>query len=319
MGQCTGLPDRRMRWLCCAVAVLGCWSHTPEALRTRAWGQTDRDVRDTPWEEDAIVGISGRASNGVCFGGGGNRAFAAAVGTLSGLRDIGALEHTKYVTGVSGSSWAVGGASSSPLPLDMLLLDPGGLRPETLDLITLGQASSSTLLNLVPTLSSAAAGHLPSFSGFVDLAEATNQNISRVWDTLKSGLHPEELWIDMVEFLYFERIGIQPSSHWAWNDASWDISKSRNPSLQNDNITTIRSGFPFPIIPSMIMGPTSMAPLLPNVEYNAWTLLEFTPLYAGVPFSRPVTFRNSSRCVETRHTDTYSPTHTNARSLVCSL
>jgi hypothetical protein len=73
---------------------------------------------------------------GVAFSGGGTRSAAATLGQLRGLRDSGWLEHVRYISAVSGGSWAALPFAYSPLTIDELLGAaelPGDLTLETLD------------------------------------------------------------------------------------------------------------------------------------------------------------------------------------------
>lgn len=43
---------------------------------------------------------------GICFSGGGTRAMSAAMGQMRGLNNLGVLKNARYISCVSGGSWA---------------------------------------------------------------------------------------------------------------------------------------------------------------------------------------------------------------------
>ena len=76
---------------------------------------TDLNVRawrvGANWPEEQLPELKGRSHSAVALGGGGTRAYIGGIGLLRGLLEIGALASFKYLTGVSGGSWAVTGFS----------------------------------------------------------------------------------------------------------------------------------------------------------------------------------------------------------------
>ena len=67
------------------ISTAGCESYFPE--------------RQTPL-------IDRTRDCGVCFSGGGTRSLAASMGQLRGLYNLGLLSGTRYISSVSGGSWA---------------------------------------------------------------------------------------------------------------------------------------------------------------------------------------------------------------------
>ena len=47
-----------------------------------------------------------RPATGICFSGGGTRSYAATIGQLRGLAEVGLLDRIGYVSAVSGGAWA---------------------------------------------------------------------------------------------------------------------------------------------------------------------------------------------------------------------
>ena len=82
--------------------------------------------------------------------------MVAGTGVLAGLHELGLLSDIKYITGVSGSSWAVGGMAFSKAATETLL--PPRVPPQQLSLPALDQLPpEGSLARLVPTLRAAAA------------------------------------------------------------------------------------------------------------------------------------------------------------------
>ena len=62
---------------------------------------------EVPLPEDDLDELMSRTSrSAVLFSGGGSRAFAAAIGQLTALRDLDLLGSIRYAGGVSGGAWA---------------------------------------------------------------------------------------------------------------------------------------------------------------------------------------------------------------------
>jgi predicted acylesterase/phospholipase RssA len=50
--------------------------------------------------------LATRSDSGIVFSGGGVRAYSCTLGQLRALHDLGVLDKTRHVTGISGGSWA---------------------------------------------------------------------------------------------------------------------------------------------------------------------------------------------------------------------
>ena len=76
-------------------------------LRARAWqqgGTLEAPVLMFP-EED-FPEIMAKPSSAIAFTGGGTRAMVAAFGQLAALHQRGLLRNVRYISGISGGSWA---------------------------------------------------------------------------------------------------------------------------------------------------------------------------------------------------------------------
>jgi len=53
-----------------------------------------------------LANIAVRPASAILFSGGGSRSFTATIGYLAALTELGLLDSTRYISGVSGGSWA---------------------------------------------------------------------------------------------------------------------------------------------------------------------------------------------------------------------
>ena len=94
-------------------------------LNATAW----QPVGDSPSYPEVPL-LRARSNSGIAFSGGGTRAYTAALGQLAALHQLGLLEELRYITGISGGSWATAVYSYAQLgadgvaPDDNVLLGP---------------------------------------------------------------------------------------------------------------------------------------------------------------------------------------------------
>ena len=58
------------------------------------------------WPEQKIAAIAGRPPTGIAFSGGGSRSYAVSLSYIAALHELGLMDNVRYVTGISGGSWA---------------------------------------------------------------------------------------------------------------------------------------------------------------------------------------------------------------------
>ena len=75
-----------------------------EALEVYAWQAHGVFPQQIDFPE--VSTLSSRRNTAIGFSGGGIRAYTAALGQLRGLWELGLLQHTRYIGGVSGGAWA---------------------------------------------------------------------------------------------------------------------------------------------------------------------------------------------------------------------
>jgi len=99
-----------------AAAVVGSGAATsdvyPMNVNPRAWVMDQDDFSDPAklakihWPEDDLDTMAGRPKTAISFSGGGTRAFIAGMGYLRAIIDLGLMDSVRYMSGISGGSWA---------------------------------------------------------------------------------------------------------------------------------------------------------------------------------------------------------------------
>ena len=74
-----------------------------QEIKATIWSAADRAFH---FPENDIPEIQARPNTGLCFSGGGGRSLAATIGQLRGLNALGLLNNIRYISCVSGGSWA---------------------------------------------------------------------------------------------------------------------------------------------------------------------------------------------------------------------
>lgn len=209
----------------------------------------------------------------VCFSGGGSRALAAAMGQMRGLRHLGLLDKTQYISGVSGGAWATTIYSYVPETIsdDDLLgavcNDPSMLTLDKHD----GDSRASELDYLPPDNM----GKVPSRLSLVKAAE-------QAWRWHKEGIANDEIWVRLVGndiFRDYQRYsGYGQSKYFTWNESWFDhVIAPNNPHL------TINDFYTFPgdrYRPALFI----YGSLMPRESTDAYELLPFvfSPYWSGV-------------------------------------
>ncbi|KAK3281430.1 hypothetical protein CYMTET_10780 [Cymbomonas tetramitiformis] len=237
-------------------------------------------MRDNKWPELERENIATKPSVGLAFSGGGSRSFIASLGYLRGLVDLGLLNKARYITGVSGGSWAVS---------TLAYYKRGGT----------GQAKNDAEL-----LGDVVAPESITWQGLSEMPTTCARKVvqkSIYAAALKLYLTPnyprDTVWQETIQEIFMEPVGIT-NEPFSLDQASVLALKARNPALLNTTfITTNDVDHPYPIIPVTVLGPTK---LIPYEERNrTYTHVEITPLYVGEPCEKQVTFC-SKKGVDTR-------------------
>lgn len=220
--------------------------------------------------------VAARPAAALCFSGGGTRSMAACLGYYRGLVASGLLERVRYISCVSGGSWASSifvyyrkGPSNDAALLDLGL---AGSPPGELDLARLSKP--------LPPASMAAV--------------MTDNLVQPIREGLERGV--DGVWNHAVAKVYLEPFGLVddeplvPCLDAATRDHI--LARPGNqgvPGLSANNFILPREGRPFLVINACIIEPSEQGWIAPQRAAS----LQFTPLYVGSP--QPVELSNPRR------------------------
>ena len=229
------------------------------AGRVRVW--LTHGANPTTYPEQERSGGSGRPQTGVCFSGGGTRSYAATVGQLRGLSDLGLIPRVGYLSAVSGGAWAAtaftyydgsghGDADILGLPADPEALSTDQLA--SLDPRSLGYAATLDFGGILQATREDAA---------VSSHEAWSRGIGQTF------LAPYGLFDPAV-----------PTAFTLTRETR-DVILERNPALQGHPFHTVRSPAdrPFLLIHAALNWPAD------RLRHSHKVGFEFSPLSVGSP------------------------------------
>ncbi len=248
-----------------------------ETLNTRIFD-------NPPFAEDEF--FNDRANTGVCFSGGGSRAMVLAMGQLRGLEKLDLMKNVRYISSVSGGSWASTAYAYRT-------------NDDTKDLIgEYKDAKDITLENLKSQLPQMAMANKAMFSSFLKGAHTMEANI-RLY-----GLSPFILnYFASLFFMYQGKIGqsqgwqnaiansfLQPfgllkdfqTDHFTLNDETLKEFEKQNPVFkeQENKVFTQNSNSPYLIVNGVISNIVDQV----IKEKKNYIGIEFTPLYTDTGY-----------------------------------
>ncbi len=261
-----------------ATAAAAAAAATATTLRARAW-QRPRGAA-VPFPEDAVPAIAAKPPTAIAFTGGGVRAMVAAFGQLQALHRLGLLPRVKYISGISGGSWAThafafyqrGRAPGVAASDDEFLcgdpVPPANLTRGRLDVV------SATCARAIAT----------SLFQQADDDDDQTKTEGTVADLAIWGL-----WTSTLK-----KCGVPLGGSFTLDNATLADILRRNPSLSRDAFV-LPSGspaeHPFPVIGTALLGPYRLEPFTAGARAQQWRMLEITPLYVGQPHtSEQVTY-----------------------------
>ncbi len=210
-------------------------------------------------------------SNGVAFSGGGTRSLTAVAGQLRALHAMGLVENIRYMTAVSGGSWAAAAFcyyDDGPANDDQLLgpmVSPSQRR---------NWAFTDTAGESWESLSPNSIGH----TATVDFAKPLFHFLDR------GPAH--EAWQHATGDVYFKPFGLYQPGHPRFfsldGDSVRDILKRHEalqPSWSESDFVTLRPDRPYPILTATILWPADLTNVTDKV------LIEHSPLGIGNPQS----------------------------------
>ena len=211
-------------------------------------------------EQDRRVVSSCPSLTGLCVSGGSTRAYAAAVGQLRGLTEIGLIPGLGYLSAVSGGAWAAA-------PYTYYL----GSGDHERDILGEYKAPDALSLKSLVELSPEAIGYAATLD-FGAALQASN---------LDRSVSPADVWNRAVGETYLAPYGLYDPDNpvgFTLDAGTRDEILARNPWMPCSPMNTVRDAkYPYLVVHASLSGPTNHAGSLGNVAF------EFSPLAVGSP------------------------------------
>lgn len=194
---------------------------------------------------------------GIAFSGGGSRSASATIGQLRGLMAINVLDTVKYISSVSGGSWAATSYTYSPYQANANFLGEY-LAPDQLTMKKLNKIEKKTLPY--------APSHAHIFRRFI------KHTVS---------LRGDEIFSALLHDIYFKRIGLKKRHRFmAYNEAHTKaILQRQKPHYtkfdMEDFMHVTNTNKPYLIVNGTVVGGAR------NTRGLGQGHIEFTPLYSG--------------------------------------
>jgi hypothetical protein len=253
----------------------------PSSYNARVW--TMRQSTESKFPEEELPGwpYDDTTNTGICFSGGGSRALSAAMGQMRGLRALGLLSKARYISCVSGGSWA----STAYTFLPSFISDDDflgqNLEPDQIRWSELG-------------------GFPPECLG--------NSATHSLWDALaymkKIAVPKDARWLRTVGYLFLKPFGKTAANSnglnnldwlFTWDDETRQEILSNNPGMavnfytvENENRADRR---PYLIVNGTWIWPPSF------LGHENLIPIEFTPLYTGIPNTYQISDGKETRTI----------------------
>lgn len=241
-------------------------AHCHAIFNAEAWQNVGTEFT---FPEKELPEVQSRPNVGVTFSGGGVRSYTASIGFLGAFHELGYLDNVRYIAGSSGGSWATAVYSYYQLyeVTDSVMLGPI-VFPEDITYDGLQEVQPNCVRAYPNTT------YVPDGIAFED-------------------------WVDAVQDIYFAAAGIGRGVPFSYNNETVQDIKERNSELENTTFLVLRGNFneslstgidkrPYPIIQATLIGLTDLMPWQPS--NRNFSLLEWTPLTAGVAYTREVVY-----------------------------
>ena len=273
-----------------ATAIVVAAPRCPNCIPSRYWTvplptgfcQTV-DVPCFPETDSAL--LTGRASLGVAFSGGGTRSATLSLGQLRGLRASGMLDRVRYISAISGGTWAAVPFTFSKATLDEFLgpsEDPSMLTRARV----VGEANGQ-LANAIVN-SSLASGSVREVLGDIGSAVGAQLGSQMIQSAISSinGFvrrepdRPNKTYTRLLGSIFIDPL-VDPGTTASKRLFSWtpdtvrDIATLSRGQLGNDMVVA------GPNRPFLIAGGTVIV-ARHDYDYPLLMPIEYTPLYVGV-------------------------------------
>lgn len=254
-----------MVFSCLVLAVLStvsAWESGTSYRHANAWNSRD----SFPEQNDG--NLMSRPNTGIAFSGGGSRSYLAATGYLAGLTELGLMDKVRYISGISGGSWATVSYMYAQTNVDDSILlgpvvEPADLTEENLKIM------DSNCMR-----------------GVTDA-----EYVGIMLQYMKDGIDAGEAWMKAYQDVYLAPLGIPQNQPFTWSQESIDRIREANPSLMHtDFVLPTNSHRPYSIVGASNLGPAAGAPYEVGDNLNL-TMLEMTPLYIGSMNTKEVHYK----------------------------
>ena len=217
---------------------------------------------------------------GVAFSGGGTRSAAATVGELRGLMTNGWLPHVRYVTAVSGGSWAAVPFTYSSSDLQLLLgKERAAKELSTAVIEELGGKGSLTRSIAESKLFAPGAREAARIIGQSELDKRkVPAQIQSLLQRYIAGRTSETYANILAKFFITPYIENGATRHYTWDDESFNDMKSADSGVPLGMKDFVEAA---PNRPFLIVGGTVIYQH-PAYDYPRLIPVEYTPMYTGI-------------------------------------
>ena len=226
---------RLLRTAACAAGAAGAaGAADPAELTAKVWQSTQQGtsvIYNYP-EVDHVR----PQSTALCFSGGGSRSYIASLGYMRALSDMGLMDNVRYITGISGGSWASSVYTYSQHASDEEFLG---------DIVPPENITRAGLKSMPAECARKAPG-------------ANNFDTIFLSKLLSDGA--DQAWLAAVGEVFLTANGIDPTALFTLNAATLADIRARNPALANQTFLLPHAGRPFLVLGTAFLGPVSMTP-----------------------------------------------------------
>jgi hypothetical protein len=278
---------RRLLATALLVAIAGMVVAAAEpAIAVRVWARywsipPDYWLGTTPWTPPEKAALDKRKLNdlGIAFSGGGTRSATATLGQLRAMRANHWLEHVRYVTAVSGGSWAAVPFTYSNQDLDVFLgKEPASFTELTrVNVETLGPEGSLARAIAKSKLFAPGAREAAKIVGRTEAEKrAVPSGVQSLLRRFIGGQTSETYANLLATFFIKPYIPKGAASRYTWDEASLVEIKGVDATASAGDFVQAAADRPF-----LIVGGTAIYQQAAT-KYPRLIPVEYTPLYTGI-------------------------------------
>lgn len=248
-------------------------SATNQSLKSRIWVSEGMDYT---FPEQQLEAIKKKASVALCFSGGGDRAMTAAMGQLRALNHLNVLDKCRYLSCVSGGSWA-----------GTIFTYYDKSHPE-------GPSNDTELLGRYTPTAKLTYKHLYRSFNSKLLAYGANTHLDyHFWFDYR-----HDAWIFEIGEIYLQNFGLfdyddadegryPKLPYFSYDDKAVQTIKNNNHQLRPKKFHTVNANRPFLVINSCIPNPQKG-----DLDITKYVNFEYTPLTIGRAYKNQIDQRN---------------------------